>query len=262
VYDEPFADSSNVPTYLVSEFARRGVKVVLSGDGGDELFGGYSWYAPLLAGFDSREPPEPAETDWWERHVGSATHLFADRAALWGVGNQPAAGEAIRQGYKPGGDWRAMDRATHFDLACYLPGDILAKVDRAAMAHGLETRCPFLDVDLAEFVLGLPWQLRFKGGGASLKWLLREACGDLWPPSLRTRPKQGFGAPVRHWLQRPDVQALWQRVTRPGGPLVALLPGAADANILEPLRPQRRWTLLCLGLWLEGQGRSQCLRNL
>src|SRR5439155_909747 len=82
-----------------------------------------------------------------------------------------------------------MDCATHFDATCYLPGDILVKVDRAAMAHGLETRAPFLDAELADYVLSLPWQMRF--GGTKLKHLLRRACGHLWPASIRERGKQG-----------------------------------------------------------------------
>jgi asparagine synthase (glutamine-hydrolysing) len=172
-----------------------------------------------------------------------------------------------------------MDGATAFDVSCYLPGDILAKVDRAAMAHGLETRSPFLDVDLAEFVLGLPWQMRFacaspvgatlvspssaraKEGDTSVaptKHLLRRACGDLWPASVRGRGKQGFGAPVRHWLQQPAVDAMWERVTRSGSPLLALLPGLP--SVTADLRPQRKWTLLCLGLWLERN--STCLAGL
>jgi asparagine synthase (glutamine-hydrolysing) len=147
-----------------------------------------------------------------------------------------------------------MDRATDFDVRCYLPGDILVKVDRAAMAHSLEVRAPFLDVDLVEFVLGLPWQLRFKGG--ELKPLLKEACGTLWPPELRSREKQGFGGPITHWVRRPEVVHLMRRVTAPNSPLIALLPGAAAAVSLDLPEltweeAQFRWSILCLGLWLE-----------
>ena len=140
-----------------------------------------------------------------------------------------------------------MDRATDFDAQAYLPGDILVKMDRAAMAHGLEVRAPFLDVDLVEFVWSLPWRLRFPGG--CLKGLLREACGDLWPPELRQRQKQGFGAPVWAWVRRPDVRSLLRRISLPNSPLTALLPGVRAA--LPSLEPQPIWTLLCLGLWLE-----------
>jgi asparagine synthase (glutamine-hydrolysing) len=229
VYDEPFGDSSNIPTYLVAEYARRHVKVVLSGDGGDEIFGGYAWYTPLLEQSD----------DHFQRHLANlqATQMVADA-------------------FRPLDDVRDIDRATTFDVSCYLPGDILVKVDRAAMAHGLETRAPFLDVELAEFVLGLPWQMRFKGG--SLKHLLRAACGNLWPESIRNRGKQGFGAPVRDWLKKPEVASLWARVTHKDSALSALLPGTPA--VANELRPQRRWSLLCLGLWLEG--RESCLANL
>ncbi|MDB5330387.1 MAG: asparagine synthase [Phycisphaerales bacterium] len=248
VYDEPLADSSNIPTYLVAEYARRHVKVVLSGDGGDEIFGGYDWYTKLL---DARP-----DGDWWENHVASASGLLFDRSALWGDGRQPPAAAAVREVYRPGAYVAGMDRASHFDVACYLAGDILMKVDRAAMAHGLETRAPFLDADLADFVLGLPWQMRFQGG--RLKHLLREACEDLWPASVRGRGKQGFGAPVRHWLENPEVGAMWDRVTRPDSPLLALLPGLP--KVAPELRPQRKWSLLCLGLWLERRG--ECLAKL
>jgi len=162
----------------------------------------------------------------------------------------------MRQRFGPDASIAEMDQATHFDLACYLPGDILVKVDRAAMAHGLETRAPFLDAELADFVVGLPWPLRF--GGGVLKHLLRQACGDLWPQAIRSRGKQGFGAPVRHWLQHPAVQAMWHHVIRADGPLLSLLPGLRD--VAGELRPQRTWSLLCLGLWLER--RSECLANL
>lgn len=248
VYDEPFADSSNIPTYLISQAARKHVKVVLSGDGGDELFGGYDWYKPLLE--------QPPRGQWWEQHVGSATSLMFDRRTLWGKGRQPPAKQVIRQRYRPGESVTEMDQASHFDLSCYLPGDILVKVDRAAMAHGLETRAPFLDVELSEWLLSLPWQFRFSSN--FLKPLLRSACSDLWPASIRERGKQGFGAPVRHWLGQPAVATLWNRVAQPNSPLLALLPGVR--NVANELRPQRKWTLLCLGLWLER--RSECLASL
>ena len=289
VYDEPFADSSNIPTYLMSGFAARSVKVALAGDGGDEIFGGYSWYVHLLRGApdgpeaslaarrlrayvlrvmakvgapvaDQRDAAVRAcsgmvrqHPELWDRHLAWATLVNRDRSALWG-GRPPGAGGALRQRFLPGPHVRGMDRATDFDVRCYLPGDILVKVDRAAMAHSLEVRAPFLDVDLVEFVLGLPWQLRFKGG--ELKPLLKEACGGLWPPQLRGREKQGFGGPITHWVRRPEVVHLMRRVTAPEAPLTALLPGAAAAVSLDLPEltweeAQFRWSILCLGLWLE-----------
>jgi asparagine synthase (glutamine-hydrolysing) len=245
VYDEPFADSSNIPTYLIAQYARKHLKVVLSGDGGDEMFGGYDWYRSLFG--------PAADNHALRRHLHESTHVTADRNLLWG-GDQPPSAARILARYDsalPG-----IDAVTAFDCHCYLPGDILAKVDRAAMAHGLETRAPFLDVELADFVLGLPAAMRF--GDPRLKGLLRAACESLWPPSIRQRSKQGFGAPVRAWLDLPEVKELWASAIHPDGPLVALLPGLSQ--IVSDLRPQRKWTLLCLAQWLEA--RTPCLAGL
>jgi asparagine synthase (glutamine-hydrolysing) len=295
-YDEPFADSSNIPTYLMAGFARRYVKVVLSGDGGDELFGGYEWYLPLIAdntvranvatasllkvsalawrvlakaGFAVRSQRDAAihahrtasnkrrYPDLWERHLALVTVFNSEeRCAAWNGGAPRETSAVIREIYGPAPIVEGMDRATDFDVRCYLPGDILVKVDRAAMAHGLETRAPLLDVDLVEFALSLPHHLRFRDG--ALKYLLREACGDLWPEVVRNRSKQGFGAPVREWIRRPDVQSLIQRVCTPNGPLRTLLPGVRF--LFQHLNPQQVWTVLCLGLWLEK--RPGCLNRL
>lgn len=295
-YDEPFGDSSNIPTYLMCGFARRSVKVALAGDGGDEIFGGYAWYLHLLRGAPDgpRDPliirklralpwrilaklglpvtrqrddavnaysPEVLNyPDLWERHYAWASFFKRDRAALWG-GTAPDFEPEFRRAFQPAASIRGMDRATDMDVRCYLPGDILVKVDRAAMAHSLEVRAPFLDVDLVNFVLSLPWRTRFRDG--QLKPLLKEACGDLWPAELRNRDKQGFGGPIAHWIRRPEVVHLFRRVARPDGPLLALLPGAASllAGIEDgPLLPweeaQFRWQLLCLGLWLESRQSS------
>lgn len=249
VYDEPFADSSNIPTWYLCEYARRDVKVVLSGDGADELFGGYDWYTSLLR---EENPPE----DPWLIHTRSSTHLHDDRSLLWGDHGRPSAAAMMRERFGPPEEARGIDRAVAFDLGCYLPGDILVKVDRAAMAHGLETRAPFLDVDLAEFVLSLPKEMRFKGG--RLKYLMRRAVEEQWPQSIRSRSKQGFGAPVYHWMKQPEVAQSWERVIASNSPLCELLPGVR--RVAAELRPQRKWTLLCLGLWLEKH--SSCLRNL
>lgn len=293
VYDEPFADSSNIPTYLISEFARRHVKVVLSGDGGDELFGGYEWYSWLLA--EENTSPDYRlslwlkmmvwrilaklslpfhyrrdaailryhqtqlkyrHSDWCERHLAFATSLKGNRTNLWHQDFARKTAKTVAHAYQPPTDLEAMDRVTYFDLQCYLPGDILVKVDRSAMAHGLETRSPFLDVELVEFVLSLPWRLRFQD--ENRKFLLRQACSHLWTDSVRKRSKQGFGGPVGNWIERQDIQRLMQRLCLSESPLSNLLPGAKIA--LPSLVPQKQWTILCLGLWLEQQ--SECLNHL
>jgi len=278
VFDEPFADTSNIPTYLISEFARRQVKVVLTGDGGDELFGGYSWTYPALVksgevarstawwillrslsrltnhrwpalslysaacGLAARSP------DMWARQVAQHVQIRRPgRRSLWGR----RAGEV--ESFEPGGyytppEWmRGANRGFYFDLTSYLPGDILVKVDRAAMAHGLETRAPFLDRDLAEFALSLPVNLKVEG--RTTKRLLCEACSHYWPDELKDRPKQGFGVPLDVWLARPDVRALRARIFSRHSALVDLLPGLGRRFTLR--NDYQTWVLLTLGLWLE-----------
>lgn len=278
VFDEPFADSSSIPMYLLSQFARGHVKVVLSGDGGDEMFGGYNWY-PMLALSDrvagsraewmilralSRAIQERVRPlyrrsvavglsarwpDMWLRAAMNQVYVHgARRARLWGGRGTPRFD--IAAGDVAGPAVTGLDRAFYFDLTTYLPGDILVKVDRAAMAHGLETRAPFLDRDLAEFALSLPASLKVDSDGRT-RIVLRHACEQYWPEEVRSRGKHGFGAPYRRWLQLPGVRALVARAFRAGGPLRALLPGIPAA---APAASYETWTLLTLGLWLERAG--------
>jgi asparagine synthase (glutamine-hydrolysing) len=277
VYDEPFADSSNIPTYLVSQFARRSVKVVLSGDGGDELFGGYGWYPSIAAA----EAMKPNRAEWialrgvskllrhrvawlrersqalglavrwsdsWQRTFMSQMNIRASlRRQLWGT-RAPEI-ELYEPGdyYRPAANAKGLDRAFYLDLTNYLPGDILVKVDRASMAHGLETRAPFLDRDVAEFALSLPASLKVSDG--KTKFLLRKACEQYWPEELRTRGKQGFGAPYDRWMQMPEVARLVSGVFAPGSALRTLLPGIPKEQ--ASIRNYQTWTLLILGLWLQ-----------
>lgn len=272
VYDEPFADSSWLPTYLVSAFASRHVKAVISGDGADELFGGYGWTRPLLLA-EQAGRGRLRQTLRWSRWQGlralsrlggrfaSRTRNAAQRCAAghskqaepdaWRrriTGDTDADPAWLDARYAPPSTLSGIDRATDFDLRVYLPGDILAKVDRAAMAHGLEVRSPFLDRDLVEFVLSLPAAMRLNTRQS--KPLLREACSDLWPDSVRHRGKQGFGAPVRNWLDRPDVADLADRVVGRASMIEDLFEGRPPIQHDDP-DPQRRWRLLSVGLWLS-----------
>ncbi|MEM9021474.1 MAG: asparagine synthase (glutamine-hydrolyzing) [Planctomycetota bacterium] len=271
VYDEPFADSSALPTYLLCAFASRHVKAVVGGDGADELFGGYGWTRPLLLGESCRQGITAGTMRWlnWQaKRVGLRLGM-TDRqaaelsAARYTAGrtrrHQPdpwarriaratdASAAVIDPRFHPANTLVGVDRATDFDLRVYLPGDILTKIDRAAMAHGLETRSPFLDHELVEFVLSLPADLRLDQ--RRTKPLLRDSCGELWPSAVQSRGKQGFGAPVRNWLSRPGVDELWQRVTGKQSPLAqwfdGVIPWTNDPD------PQRRWRVLSVGLWLE-----------
>ncbi|MBI5586254.1 MAG: asparagine synthase (glutamine-hydrolyzing) [Deltaproteobacteria bacterium] len=277
VYDEPFADSAQLPNYLISEFARQTVKVVLSGDGGDELFGGYWWYPPLaLSGKKS-----PSRLKWlilrtiskllqdkvrklflhsaaqgmaarwpdmWTRDVMTQTYLRKpERTALWAERAPEVSAYAPGLYYRPPASTRGLNQGFYFDLTCYLPGDILVKVDRAAMAHGLEIRAPLLDRDLVEFALSLPASLKVEDD--QTKIVFREACKGYWPPELLTRGKLGFGAPYRHWLSRPDMQDLKKHVFAGDSPLSRLLPGLSPESAGK--NSYQTWILLVLGIWLE-----------
>lgn len=277
VYDEPFADTSNIPTYLISEFARRHVKVVLSGDGGDELFGGYAWYPPLARSEHlngswakwavlrllSRMLRERIRSlhvysvalglahrwpDMWLRGAMSNTCFRENqRRGLWGERQKEVPSFRPGDYYRPPDGTEGLNRSFYFDLTSYLPGDILVKVDRAAMAHGLETRPPFLDRDLVEFALSLP--SRLKVHDERTKIVFRHACERYWPAELHGRGKLGFGSPCDVWLSFSEVKALVRRVFAKGSKLRELFPG-----LLSEWHTQRSyevWVLLVLGLWLE-----------
>lgn len=277
VYDEPFADTSNIPTYLIAEFARKQVKVVLSGDGGDELFGGYTTYPSLVK---SGQVPKSAVLwvflrslskllrhrwkslaltssgvglaarwpDMWTRQVMQHVHFGRDqRKILWGDRCGEVTTYFPGEYYKPSQPGNTVNDGFYFDLTSYLPGDILVKVDRAAMAHGLEIRAPFLDRDLAEFALTLPVSLKVEDNDTKI--LLQKTCSRYWPEQLRNRKKQGFGSPIGQWLKMPDVQELSQEVFSRGSPLRNLLPGISEAD--RQRGNYNTWILLTLGLWLQ-----------
>jgi len=285
VYDEPFADTSHVPTYLMAGFARRHVKVVLTGDGADELFGGYDHYLPLVRSenvrgsywrwligravvrlgrlqgtrLDHRSRAQGLAARWpdmWTRSVMAQTHLPPRlRQRFWRDRYRVPGPEAMLERYRAemddgdeGGDGMCgRGGAFHFDLTCYLPGDILVKVDRAAMAHGLETRVPFLDRDVVEFMLAVPTVLKVDDGRTKI--LLRRAFESAWPPEIRRRGKQGFGSPMERWRQRADVRTLAADVFASRSRLRRLLPGLKDPDRCG--NPYGWWILLTLGLWLE-----------
>jgi asparagine synthase (glutamine-hydrolysing) len=234
--DEPLGDASLLPTYLVSALARSEVTVVLSGDGGDEAFAGYDWYraaqlarpyrrlpGPVRFAIDRAlglVPPRPEKkglinkTKRFAEGAGAnpaLDHLrwqmFLDRAARQKLYRGAlAAHTELERATQLGCDLlrraRAGDplsRRQWVDFHLYLPGDILAKVDRASMAVSLETRGPFLDYELVEFAARVP--ARLKMGPAQRKIVLRQAIADMVPHQAISRPKQGFSMPMKHWLR-------------------------------------------------------------
>lgn len=154
-------------------------------------------------------------------------------------------------------DWEVsatVDDALKLDLENYMPGDILVKTDRASMAHGLELRAPFLDADFASFCISLPSD--FKVTTRTSKVILREAFGHDWPGSLRTRGKQGFGAPVRDWLQRSSVRALTQEyLNNHNSRIFGVISYAATRPYVSEMS-YKTWSLLVFALWAENHLKS------
>jgi asparagine synthase (glutamine-hydrolysing) len=240
-YDEPFADSSAIPTWYVSQLTRRHVTVALSGDGGDELFAGYLRYqAALFAARIDRLLPlrsMVASRMWqWLPSSGRQRSLlrrikrFSETIALspekrflyWvGIFHERQRGELYRDDFLAqlttdpatfvGSAWRrcqgrdTVTCASLADLVTYLPCDLMTKVDIASMAHGLECRAPILDYRVVEFAAALPSRFKYRRGRG--KWLLREAFGHLLPREVFTRRKMGFGVPLDHWF-RGDLKML------------------------------------------------------
>ena len=236
-YDEPFADSSAVPTWYVSQLTRQQVTVALSGDGGDELFMGYPRYlAVWLAGMFDRMPGalrRMAAGRYWQRLPGGVrqkslrrrfkrfaemldmppARRYLEWIAIFGQSRRDALYDAGFSAQLSGEDpldfldaalarSDRRDRLTAFslaDLVTYLPGDLMTKVDIASMAHGLECRQPFLDHRVVELAARMPRRLKFRRGQGKL--ILRETFRDLLPESIRRRPKMGFGVPLDHWFR-------------------------------------------------------------
>jgi asparagine synthase (glutamine-hydrolysing) len=274
MYDEPFADSSAIPTFLVSRAARGGVTVALSGDGGDELFFGYPRYrfyadvgwmlrlpAPLRALGAALARHSPTRR---LRRIGDVLGSSADdeytRFVEWSGADMVAAltGDA---GPMPPAYASMLAAIGHLprdarpgllDLVSYLPDDILAKVDRASMAVGLEVRAPLLDHRVVEFALRLPPPLTHRGGVS--KVILRRLLYKRVPQSLVDRPKMGFGVPLADWFR---------------GPLRARMDDYCDSRAFEALglnpaplrrlwtqftagasvRPDLVWQAFCLAAW-------------
>ncbi|MBK9242424.1 MAG: asparagine synthase (glutamine-hydrolyzing) [Acidobacteria bacterium] len=239
IYDEPFGDSSNIPTFLISEFARRHVTVALGGDGADELLGGYlCWSRHLLNA--------PAGTSPLVYRYAHADRVYFTPEQQRQLGHTGETDSLI--------DYRRYRTGTvgdmlRFDMELYLPGDVLVKTDRASMASSLELRAPFLDVDVASFCLSLPDHL--KVDDAREKLLLREAYGSSWTPEIRTRAKQGFGGPMSEWLASPELAEMKREYL---GDRNQSIFGVLDFNGVQPFvesNNQQTWSLLVLALWMS-----------
>ena len=231
-FSEPFADSSLVPTWLVCKFAREHVTVVLSGDGGDELFGGYNRHVwlprvmqaqavvprPLRAvvslavqslspdTWDQVLAPLPFRTPGLKAHklarllvAPGAAGLMREVASTWPLASGLVRAEAWHAAAADLGD--ARETLMFHDFTTYLPGDILPKVDRTSMSLGLEARVPLLDESVVALAGRLSPDLKIRGGVS--KWVLREVLAESLPRQLFERPKMGFAIPLADWLRGP-----------------------------------------------------------
>lgn len=248
-FDEPFGDSSSVLTWLLCRFARERVTVALTGDGADELLGGYLCWVRSLVG-DPHRRAGRSLSDRIARRPGRQVRDYAGFRRYFtpfeldGMGLPAVDTEHVEWGrYRSGG----AEDLLRFDVDGYLAGDILVKTDRASMAHGLEVRAPFLDVEVAELCLSLP--LHHNVDGEREKVLLRSAFEELWPEAVRRRPKQGFGAPLAAWLRAPDVRSLKQDLLADRrSPLFDLLEFEGVQRWVDT-DDQRTWNLLAVALW-------------
>ena len=277
IYDEPFADSSQVPTYLLSKLTREHVTVALSGDGGDELFAGYTRHRFARAA--SKMPASVgralacglgvAGPALWERVFSllparRRPRLAAEKmhkaAALFRAGDENGyrslvsawddPESLVNGGKEPNGPIfnaaiaRALpdplDRMQYLDTITYLPDDILTKVDRASMAVALEVRVPILDHRIVEFSWRLPARFKMRGGRG--KWLLRQVLYRHVPKELIERPKSGFAIPLGTWLRGPlrgwAEELLSEKRLAQGG---LLNPAPIRARWLEHLEGTRNW---------------------
>jgi asparagine synthase (glutamine-hydrolysing) len=285
VFDEPFADNAALPTYLVSELAAEHVKVVLSGEGGDELFGGYYWYlgdlyAPRVGRIASSLRPaiDRIPSGASSRRLDDRLKRFArgsglppvDRHAAWSQVFSPDARSALmerelppeadalrvhRDRYAETAGAQDLARMQDIDTGVYLVDDILVKIDRASMAHSLESRVPFLDREVAELALALP--TRHKVRGLAKKRLLRRAVAPLLPREIVRARKRGFAVPAAAWFRGPlegfarEVLSP-DKVRRQGYLDPAEVTAVIDEHVSGREDLSRNlWGLVSLSLWLD-----------
>ncbi len=292
--DEPFGDSSAIPTYMVSQLAAERVKVVLSGDGGDELFAGYDKYrveqrerlSPRLPRqvqaalrFIGSRMPEPMKgrnfiyhrgLSGWERYLDASTlfrlqakeKLFQPEVFAEFAKNDPLRDE---RAWLARGNGRWLSAVQYLDVKSYLPLDILTKVDRMSMAHSLEVRVPLLDHKVVEFAATIPPELSLNSTCG--KRLFKEAMRSILPDEVIERPKRGFAVPLNQWF-RGQLEGFAHEVL--------LSRRCGDRGILNPTymkqllgwhqrgRPLdlQLWTLISFELWcrtfLDHSARADC----
>ena len=286
-YGEPFGDSSALPTWYLSKLTSKDVKVVLNGDGGDELFAGYNWYATgmELARVGKYFPADISRR--FHQIVSPLNHSLLSHKIcrffeLMGKNNAYRFADLrshlnskikdslytehflkqlnynsysyITGFYDQASAKDDLDRMLYVDTMSYLPEELLVKVDRATMAHSLEARCPFLDHELIEFVTKLPSSFKYRKGKS--KFILKETIKDLFPHGFLDRPKTGFSVPLGNWF-RNDLRAYALKNICEGPlrdmPLLNMktVKRIIDDNINKKDHGSLIWRFLVLSLWLK-----------
>ena len=282
-YDQPFGDSSAIPTYLLSELTRQHVTVALAGDGGDELFAGYERFRAALWAERFGSLPTPARrmlrgavgrvprtafrgrAGSLQRFAGAADLGLPDALATW-VGltsstDREALGITSRESLEDYGRvWARssgaapLHRLLHLNMQTYLVDDLLVKVDRASMAHALEVRAPFLDRSLIEFALRLPPELQMRG--LTLKRVLKRALRGVLPNEVLDRRKRGFGVPLDSWF-RTDLGSYVRSVLGRSARVRGHVDGAGLDGVIARHEAGRAdhgqllWALLMLEVFLQ-----------
>jgi asparagine synthase (glutamine-hydrolysing) len=286
MFDEPFADSSAIPTFLVAQLARQSVTVVLSGDGGDELFGGYTRYGEILRrGTASRGglrslvsalglmlphvfPGRNRLVDFgrsqWGRYAATVVQPVRLDEGGCARADQPGGAAHIadqlpdRVSLGLGDDFAAA--MMQVDLQSYLPGDILTKVDRTSMAVSLEARVPLLDCELVDFALQIPGRWRVTANES--KRLFRLAIKGIVPESVLSRPKRGFEVPLGRWFRGPLRHRI-EALRNPSSDLGQYVDAGAVRRLVFEHAIGRRdhsgtlWRLIVLDRWLSALRRGK-----
>jgi asparagine synthase (glutamine-hydrolysing) len=287
-YDQPFGDSSALPTYLLSELTSGEVTVALSGDGGDELFAGYERFLAAMVAERYRRLPSSVRgvavraagalpPTALRGRAGSIQRLLSQAAAplpfnflgwisvvplYWRERLLPTKADFGHEGYRRLWEESAgaelLDRLLVLNLRTYLLDDLLPKVDRMSMAHALEVRSPFLDTELIEFALRLPAEYRVRG--LTLKRIFKDAMSDLLPTELLRRKKRGFGIPLDRWLRTDLAPFVDAMLLTPAARAGAHLDRASLQDLVLAQRHGGHglghavWALLTLEVFLRREG--------
>ncbi|WP_294284041.1 asparagine synthase (glutamine-hydrolyzing) [uncultured Chryseobacterium sp.] len=263
-FDEPFSDISFIPHFEICRNARKNLTVVLSGDAGDELFGGYNFYRVenqlknhfsyknIIAqfGLNLYQKVKPVSfvsqnnikhkniLDFHRNFVRNAFNT-EERLAL-GISSR------YEQPYSFVPDPDSLNDIMRHDLETYVPANMMVKSDRMAMANSLEVRTPFLDIDFAEFCIQLPEQLKLTNNNDKI--ILREAMGSYWTETIRKRRKQGFGMSIKTWFEEENLITLSDHLLKdPNQKIFSYIDFKAAQKFLN--KDHKHWNLLQLALW-------------